>query len=288
MKKILAKLKNDQHYVLFPDADTDSLRDLYKIPNVSLALPFAVETRPLAEGEWYFMVLTEEQKEEMLGGYATERSAMLLDPIRAEHYAEISAIYVVSGQDTLFSKVAARHIVRSQKCVAFSEKEQPRLVEQSDAIALSGEVDAYWNGTLLYFKKFTTARSLFPGIHKIYRDATEKETNEFLSSELFELKDEMSSHFIGLRNRKLIAGIIAGKVVDLKDSDACRKYLAYAEQYNLDLEIDSGKIALIDNSDIAKVLSLLGESFYTTDITREKREIRTSRKLVVGKRKRAR
>ena len=77
------------------------------------------------------------------------------------------------------------------------------------------------------------------------------------------------------------------KSVDLKDPEVCEKYLEYAKDYNLDLEIDQGKIALIDNSDVGKVISLLVESYYTTEINKERREIRTSRKLVHGKRKRA-
>ena len=52
MKKIFAKLKNDQHVLVFDDVDAnESLKDLYKIPNVSLALPFDADSRPLADGE---------------------------------------------------------------------------------------------------------------------------------------------------------------------------------------------------------------------------------------------
>ena len=128
---------------------------------------------------------------------------------------------------------------------------------------------------------------MFPGIQKLYKEITEQETNEFLSSPLFELKEEMSSHFISLRNRQKITSIVDAKIIDLKDPEICEKYLEYAKGYNLDLEINNDKIALIDNSDIVKVLGLLGESFYTTEINGEKREIRSSRKLVHGKRKRA-
>ena len=97
----------------------------------------------------------------------------------------------------------------------------------------------------------------------------------------------MSSDFISLTNRKKISSIIDGKTIDLKDAGVCNTYLEYAKEYNLDLEINDDKIALIDNSDVAKVISLLGESFYTSEINKEKREIRSSRKLVHGKRKRA-
>ena len=285
MKKIFAKLKNDQHVVIFPDAEIESLKDIYKIPNVTAAIPLEVDTRKLADGEWYFVVPTEEQKEEMFGGYMTEDSGNMLDTIIPEHYKEITAIYMVSGEGTLFTKVGSRQMLRSQKYITFGEK--PALVEQGASILFTGEVDAFWNGARLYFKKFTLIRSLFPGIHKMYKEMTEVEANEFLSSTLFELKEEMSSDFISLRNRKKIAAIIGAKIVDLKDPEICGKYLEYAKQYNLDLEIENEKISLIDNSDIGTVISLLGESFYTTEINGEKREIRSSRKLVHAKRKRA-
>jgi hypothetical protein len=286
MKKIFAKLKNDQHVVIFDDADIDSLKDIYKVPNITGAIAFEVDIRNLAESEWYFVVLTEEQKEEMLGGYITEGTGALPSTIGPDHFADVSAIYMVSGEETLFTKVTSRQVLASKKYVTFGEK--PVLTEQGNAVLLTGEVDAYWNGRLLYFKKFSFIRSLFPGIHKIYKGMTEQVTNEFLSSTMFELKEEMSSDFIGLQNRKRIASIIAGKTVDLADPETFGKYVSYAQEYNLDLEIDEGKISLIDNADISHVINLLGESFYTTDITREKREIRTSKKLVHGARKRAR
>ena len=285
MKKIIAKLKNNQHVTIFDDAENGAVKDIYKIPNVKNAIPFEIDSRKLADGEWFFVTPTEEQKEEMLGEYVSESGTAILSMISPEHYREISAIYAISGVEKLFTKVTSRHILREQKYIAFNEK--PTVVEQGNSILLTGEVDAYWNGTQLYFKKFTFIRSLFPGIHKMYKEITEEETNEFLSSPLFELKEEMSSHFISLRNRQKITSIIDNKIVDLKDPEVCDKYLEYAKEYNLDLEINDKKIALIDNSDVVKVISLLGESFYTTEINGEKREIRSSRKLVNGKRKRA-
>ena len=270
---------------MFPDADVDGLKDLYKTPDVKTAVPFEANPKNWVEGQWQFIVLTEEQKEEMLGGYVTEAGAMGLDTMTKDQYAEARAIYQVEAEEMLFTKVASRHVLQSKKYVSFGEK--PSLVEQGNSIVLTGEVDAYYNGRLLYFKKFASIQSLFPGIKKVYKEATEHTTNEFLSSELFELKEEMSSDFIGLRNRRMIAAIIDGNTVDLKDPDAHAKYLSYAQDYNLDLEIENGKIALIDNSDISSVISLFGESFYTSEVTKEKREVRTSKKLVHGKRKRA-
>ena len=286
MKKIFAKLKNDQHVSIFDDAEIDSLKDLYKIPNVSLALPFDADSRPLADGEWYFLVLTEEQKEEMLGGYVTPGGREMSNPIAADNYPDVSVVYQVSEEGTLFTKATSRHVLPAKKYVTFDKK--PVLVEQNPSLVLTGEVDAFWNGTRLCFKKFSYVRSLFPGIQKVFKELTEKETNEFLSSTMFELKDEMSSEFIGLRNRKRIAAVINAKTIDLASPEVYGKYIAYASRYDLDLEIDNGKIALIDNADISKVIDLFVENFYTSEITKEKREIRTSKKLVHGKRKRAR
>lgn len=285
MKKILAKLKSDQNVIVFGDAETDDLKDLYKKPDVKTAVPFEVNIKNWVEGQWYFIVLTEEQKEEMLGGYATEAGTMGLETMAADQYSEARAIYLVEAEEMLFTKVASRHVLTAKKYVSFGEK--PALVAQGNAISLTGEVDAYYNGRLLYFKKFASIQSLFPGIKKVYKDATEQTTNEFLSSPLFELKEEMSSDFIGLRNRRMIANIIDAKTIDLADPDTHAKYVAYAEDYNLDLEIEDGKISLIDNSDISNVISLFGETFYTSEVTKEKREMRTSKKLVHGKRKRA-
>ena len=283
MKKIIAKLKNDQNVTVFPDAEIEGLKDVYKIPKITLAIPFEVDTRALAEGEWYFVVLTEEEKEEMLGGYVSESSGALLEMISPDHYTEIKALYAVAGAEILFTKVTSRQVARSQKYIAFNEK--PEVVQQGNTLVLTGQVDAYWNGSLLYFKKFTFIRSLFPGIHKMYKQITEEGTNAFLSSPMFELQAEMSSDVIGLGNRRKIVSIVLDKTIDLNDPITYGKYLTYAMQYDLGLEIESGKIALINNTDIGKVISLLSEKFYTTEVTGEKREIRTSRKLAPAKKK---
>jgi len=240
----------------------------------------------LADDQWYFIVLTEEQKEEMLGGYVSPGGAEAWGPLGQDSYNQIRAIYQVTDEGTLFSKVSSRHSRGPEKLVAFGEK--PVLKEQGNSVLLTGDVDAYWNGRSLFFKKFSLARPLFPGIQKVYKELTESATNEFLSSDLFELKDEMSSHFIGLRNRKIIASIVEGKSIDLADPETREKYVEYAKEYNLDLEIDGGKISLIDNADVQKVIDLFGEKFYTSYVTQEKREVRMSKKLVHGARKRAR
>ncbi len=286
MKKLFGKLKNGQQVVVFDDTNTDKLKDIYKIPNVKGAIPFEIDTRKLAEGEWYFVIPTEEQKESMLGEYVSESSDAACNVMHPDYYREISVVYVAFGAEKIFTKVGLKNILRTQKYITFDDKSN--FVEQANSLMLTGEIDAYWDGTRLFFKRFASIRSLFPGIQKMYKEITEKETNEFLSSPLFELKEEMSSDFISLANRKKIASIIDGKSVDLADTDLHRKYIAYAEEYNLDLEIKEGKIALIDNTDIGKVIDLLGEKFYTTEINGEKREIRSSRKMVNDKRKRAR
>lgn len=285
MKKIFAKLKNEQNVIVFPDAEIEALENIYTIPKIVTAIPFQVENRVLLEGEWYFIVLTEEQKEEMLGGYVGESDSLVLETIVSDQYTEVKVLYSVSGEDKLFTKINSKHIQQGNRYIVLDEK--PHIVEQGNSLLFTGEIDAYWTGTRLYFKKFTVARSLFPGIQKVYKEATEKEANEFLSSVLFTLKDEMSSDFISLRNRKRIASIVEAKSIDLQDTEVCKNYILYAKQYDLDLEIEDDKISLMDNSDVEKVINMLGESFYTTDVTAEKREVRTSKKLVHGKRKRA-
>ena len=288
MNKIFAKLKTGQHVIVYENPDAEVLKNIYKIPNVKLAIPFEIDSRSLAENEWYFITPTEERKEEMLSEYVSEGTGTMLDPMHPEHYKEIRVMYVATGTDKLFTKIGTRHMSQAQKQIAFSEKEKSQIIEQSNAILITGEVDAYWDGTRLYFKKFPTVRSLFPGIQKVFREMTEQKTNEFLSSPLFELKEEMSSDFISLKNRRLINTLVESKTIDFNDPEAYEKYVEYAKQYNLDLEIENDKIALIDNSDINKVLGLFSEIFYTSEINKEKREIRSSKKLVHGKRKRAR
>ena len=62
MKKIIAKLKNDQNVIIFPNADSESFKDMYKVPDIKTSVPFEANIKKWIEGQWYFIVLTEEQK----------------------------------------------------------------------------------------------------------------------------------------------------------------------------------------------------------------------------------
>ena len=64
MKKIIAKLKNDQNVIIFPDAEGTSFKDMYKVPDIKTSVAFEPNIKKWVEGQWYFIVLTEEQKEE--------------------------------------------------------------------------------------------------------------------------------------------------------------------------------------------------------------------------------
>lgn len=284
MSKLLAQLKNGQNVIVLGEDATEKLSEIYKTPNVTKAREFAMDGHVLAEDEWHFVILTTDEQEKMLRGYESEAS-IGLDPLTKDNCSEVKVLYLVNGHEKIFSKVGARHVSKAQRQIAFGD--EVRLMEEPAALSLTGQVDAYWNGARLFFKKFSQIQSLFPGIIDFYRQATETETNAFLSSALFELREEMSGDRIGSRSRKLIADIMNWKGNELADPAFCEKYLNYAKEYNLDLEIENDKIALIDNSDVAQVLGLLGEYYYTSAVSGEHRMTKASKKLVHARRKRA-
>lgn len=286
MSTLLAKLKTGQNVVVLAGEAADAAMQLYKKPNVSKAREFAVDGHVLGADEWYYVVLTTDEQERMLGGYESE-STLGLDPLSKDNCAQIKTLYFSAGSEKIFSKVGKKQVAAGEKRVVLGGS-GPELAQDAASVTLGGEVHAYWNGARLFFKKFSQIQPLFPGIAELYRQATQKETNQFLSSELFELRSEMSDAVVGNKNRRLIMNMLAAKGNELSDPAMLEKYVDYAKEYNLDLEIENGKIALVDNGDISTVLGLLDERYYTSAVTGERRETKSSKKLVQGKRKHAR
>ena len=71
---------------------------------------------------------------------------------------------------------------------------------------------------MLYFRRLESITGIFRGIDQLYKEATDEETTQFLSSGFIQLKDEYSASKVKTANRKRIA--LAQKTLADLDDDS--------------------------------------------------------------------
>ena len=111
----------------------------------------------------------------------------------------------------------------------------------------------------IYFKVFNDLEKVFPNFSKYYREASEKEFNDFKNNKL--LKVNLDFKDLGKRQLTKIAQII-DKIGYFQDN--IKDYKKYAKDYDITFEINT-------KDQIDKFHALVFENFYKTPISDEKR-----------------
>lgn len=123
----------------------------------------------------------------------------------------------------------------------------------------------------IYFKVFNDLEKVFPNFSKYYREASEKEFNDFKDNKL--LKVNLDFKDLGKRQLTKIAHII-DKIGYFQDN--IKDYKKYAKDYDITFEIDK-------KDKIDKFHALVFENFYKTPISDEKRMSNSNIKLKINK-----
>ncbi len=157
------------------------------------------------------------------------------------------------------------------------------IEERTHGVEVGGVLHAYVHHGKLYFQNFNTASSLFFGIDKFFREATDEEVNEFCGLPLFLLGEEFDANLIGKRQRKQIA-LSLPLMPDLQNDHIRKQLTEYAKDY-LPLQegeriIQGEHFALNSPSDLAYIFHILYGDYFTNVITGEKMIAKRSEKLV--------
>lgn len=103
-------------------------------------------------------------------------------------------------------------------------------------------------------------------MENLYRDATETEINTFFQIGFIERDTEFKNEEITSAKRKKIALILE----KLKNKNIQGKYVQYGKKYCVNL-FENEKIKVKNNEDLSKVLEILEEKFYESEVSLEKR-----------------
>ncbi len=119
----------------------------------------------------------------------------------------------------------------------------------------------------IYFKVFNDLEKVFPNFSKYYREASEKEFNDFKNNKL--LKVNLDFKDLGKRQLTKIAQII-DKIGYFQDN--IKDYKKYAKDYDITFEINT-------KDQINQFYALVYENFYETPISNEQRISNSNKNL---------
>lgn len=129
----------------------------------------------------------------------------------------------------------------------------------------------------LFFTKLSAITSIFHGIDEIFREATDTETNNFLTEEFIVLDNEFECKDVKKPNRKRIA--LAKEALDSYDADQKEAVLQSIRTYYPSIINDDNTFKINNDEDLTFLLYGVLQRYYTTADGREKRIASAVRKL---------
>lgn len=279
-EKFFAKLngRRGEHLLVFSDEanmSTDALRRFSK-PDLSHPIEFE-PGRSLHPDEWSKITLDESQVNEMVQPYLDDAdNSTRRRTVSSNDYTKVVGLYKTDGKTLLITKVTPGLRVESKTFLGLSE--YPEMKTYEKAIEFSGQVDAYYENSNLYFKNYSKISTLFSGIEVFYRNATAVEKQDFLSKSFFEIEN-VDVDSIGMRDSHKIAAILDDPRIDLNDLNFQQKVLQYAQEFRPLIVSDEGKLKITDKKTLHDTLSVLTERYYKSELFGDKREAIDSTKL---------
>lgn len=286
-KQLFAKIacKNDKHKIVFTSKEDIEKIAFFDVPDIDMdkTLEFSTENEGnIEEDEWFFIELDEEHKNMLLPYTENVNNTADMNPITAEDYMSVEAIYKIINDEQKTIRIVFQKIMKSSKIENkhfLSFGEHPEICEQKNSIEIANRQDAYFNGyNRIYFKKFSSIRSFFDGIEDYYREATNDEVQKIKKCELIEICNDIK---IGIRNLKKIATILNDENIKLDDKAFQNKLKDYADKYpEAGLKLNNnGKFDISNDKELGAFLSLASGRYYTSEMTGDKMEAHTTKKL---------
>lgn len=120
----------------------------------------------------------------------------------------------------------------------------------------------------LYFKKLSAAQKIFKGMDQLYREATNDETQAFLSCDFLDVDNSFMASNVKVPNRKRIA--LVNETLSRFSNEEKQVIYNYTNQYG-QVTFQDGKFKIENDDDLKFVLWGIEQRFYTTTIGSEKR-----------------
>ena len=265
MNILLAKIKGSPDFF---KVTSDEI-EIFDAPDISITQKYSPDYKlEKEENEWYSVdnFLEKGYKNELI---EKEFNSTSYNQITEADYSKIIYLCCKQGNYFLFQKLSPTQFI-SRKWLSISG--EPRI-EKRPIIVFKDFVDAVYDtaSNILYFKEIAKIKPMFEGIEELYREATQKEVDDFLRHDFLTLGKGFTSKQIKTANRKRIA--TAMDILKNLSSDDQQSIFKYTKEYCPDVLCANASNAFIIDTEqhLKSVLFGIEQRYYTTVLGDEKR-----------------
>jgi hypothetical protein len=261
MNYLLAKIKRKQS--MFRILSTDD--EIYVLPDtLDNSAPYNPQTL-LEEQEWYsydnFSV-----SNYSLDFLSDDFDSVNHNQITGEDTAKISYLCSVQNHYYFFQVISANMLIRKKWLSLYElsiEADKPIITINKNADAIYDKVN-----DLLYFQKLSAVNTIFRGMDQLYRQATDAETQVFLSSDFLAAQNGFDASAVKIPNRKRIALVMDTlNGFNLQQKGDIFNYIrGYCT-----VPFNNNQFEIATEDDLKLVLYGIEQRFYTTPLGNEKR-----------------
>jgi hypothetical protein len=188
------------------------------------------------------------------------------DQITRDDLRNLSYICAVQSNLYFFQVINSTFYV-SKKWFSIDEL---RLEVEKPIITINSIADAIYDRTndVLYFKKLSAAQKIFKGMDQLFREATNQETQDFLSQDFLSVDPSFGVSKVTVPNRKRIA--MVGDTLRRLTDEQKQSIYEYTSQYG-NVIYENGSFKIQTDEDLKFVLWGIEQRFYTTLVGGERR-----------------
>jgi len=265
MNHLIAKTKdkNDNYFKVISD------KEIFQLPD-DLGNPKDYDSNYKLEDDEWFVIEGFSQKSYCIEFLKKNFNSTEYNQISKNNYNKIQFLCSIQNDIYYFQKVTPSQLIE-KKFLSLSTA--PSIIENKPIIIIKTFPDAIYKKSedTMFFKNLSAIFTIFKGIDVLYREATQKETEDFLENDFIELKDNYGVNKIKKTNRKRIA--IAMDTLKYFNQQDKTKIFQYIKEYCNDLEFNEkkAKFKIGTENELKQLLYGIEQRYYTTPLWNEKR-----------------
>lgn len=222
----------------------------------------------LEDEDWFYVDHARTQ------AYATELltrdyDTVDFDSLARSDFGKIDFLFVYERGRICFQKVSKTKLVAKKSVLCFGETFQYESERQE--LIINDVPDAFYSPSddRLCFRRLETITGIFKGIDMLYREATNEEVHNFLTSDFISLRLGYDESSVRTPNRKRIA-LAKNTLERLSEVDRGHIF-SYIEEYCPNLSATDGVFEIGTEEELKMLLYGIEQRFYTTPVGGEKR-----------------
>lgn len=268
MSKMYAKIKNRQSankYRIFIDSDTSFFGDFSEI------IDETVEYNPstvLEKGVWYY-IANFSAKDYFIEILSEDINPVDYGLLSREEYEAIDFVFEAINNYFYFQNIGKAKLIKKKGILRIGN--DFKYYEDFAAIPINEYPDAIYDKQedKLYFRELSCITRIFPGIGELFREATDKETTEFLSLDFVVLGTDLTIEKVKSPNRKRIT--LTRETLSKMNPEDKKQMIKYIIDYYPQIKNNSKSFKINSDDDLKMLLYGIEERFYTTQVGNEKR-----------------